>query len=74
MPFEEQTVSIFAGTQGFIDAVPVKDVVRFEQAMLADIRANHPGILTDIRDKREMTKDTTDALKSALTAFGKAFA
>ncbi|KQM63207.1 ATP synthase subunit alpha [Sphingomonas sp. Leaf17] len=74
MPFEEQTVSIFAGTQGFIDAVPVKDVVRYEQAMLADIRANHPHILTDIRDKREMTKDTTDALKSALTAFGKAFA
>ncbi len=74
MPFEEQTVSIFAGTQGFIDAVPVKDVVRYEQAMLADIRANHAGILTDIRDKREMTKDTTEALKSALTAFGKAFA
>ncbi|MFM9827468.1 MAG: F0F1 ATP synthase subunit alpha [Sphingomonas sp.] len=74
MPFEEQTVSIFAGTQGYIDAVPVNAVTRYEAAMLADMRANHAHILTDIRDKREMTKETTDALKDALAAFAKTFA
>ncbi|MEO7010635.1 MAG: F0F1 ATP synthase subunit alpha, partial [Caldimonas sp.] len=74
MPFEEQTVSIFAGTQGFLDTVPVDAVVRYEQAMLADIRANSPAILTDIRDKRDLSKETTEALKSALAAFSKTFA
>ena len=74
MPFEEQTVSIFAGTNGYIDNVPVNAVTRFEAAMLADMRTNHASILTDIRDKREMTKETTEALKDALAAFAKTFA
>ena len=74
MPFEEQTVSIFAGTNGYIDAVPVNAVTRFEAAMLADMRANHADILTDIRDKKELSKETTEALKVALGAFSKAFA
>ncbi|MBA4047227.1 MAG: F0F1 ATP synthase subunit alpha, partial [Sphingomonas sp.] len=69
MPFEEQTVSIFAGTNGYIDSVPVADVTRYEGAMLAHMRSAHAAILTDIRDKRELTKDNTDALKDALAAF-----
>ncbi|MBX9860023.1 MAG: F0F1 ATP synthase subunit alpha [Sphingomonas sp.] len=74
MPFEEQTVSIFAGTNGYIDSVPVADVTRYEGAMLAHIRSAHAAILTDIRDKRELTKETTDALKAALSDFTKSFA
>uniref|UniRef100_A0A494G9E6 ATP synthase subunit alpha n=1 Tax=Solanum lycopersicum TaxID=4081 RepID=A0A494G9E6_SOLLC len=74
MPFEEQTVSIFAGTNGYIDAVPVADVTRYEGAMLAHMRSAHAAILADIRDKRELTKETTDALKDALAAFAKTFA
>ena len=74
MPFEEQTVSIFAGTNGYIDSVPVADVTRYEGAMLAHMRSAHAAILTDIRDKRELTKDNTDALKDALAAFAKTFA
>ncbi|MBA4771711.1 MAG: F0F1 ATP synthase subunit alpha [Sphingomonas sp.] len=74
MPFEEQTVSIFAGTNGYIDAVPVADVTRYEGAMIAHMRSAHAAILADIRDKRELTKETTDALKDALAAFAKTFA
>ncbi|MGH6614653.1 F0F1 ATP synthase subunit alpha [Sphingomonas sp.] len=74
MPFEEQTASIFAGTNGYLDTVPVDAVVRYEQAMLADLRANHAAVLTDIREKRDLSKETTEALKSALAAFGKTFA
>ena len=74
MPFEEQTVSIFAGTNGFLDTVPVNAVVRYEQAMLAEMRSNHAALLTDIRDKRDLSKETTEALKTALGAFSKTFA
>ena len=66
MPFEEQTVSIFAGTNGFLDTVPVNAVVRYEQAMLAEMRSSHAALLTDIRDKRDLSKETTEALKTAL--------
>ncbi|MCM8730604.1 F0F1 ATP synthase subunit alpha [Hephaestia sp. GCM10023244] len=74
MPFEEQTVSIFAGTNGYIDDVPVDAVTRYEAAMLADIRANHPDILKDIHDTRDLSDATKGKLKDALAAFTKAFA
>jgi F-type H+-transporting ATPase subunit alpha len=74
MPFEEQTVSIFAGTNGFLDTVPVNAVVRYEQAMIATMRSDHADLLADIRDKRDLSKETTEALKTALGAFAKTFA
>ncbi len=74
LPFEEQTVSIFAGTQGYLDTVATADVVRYEAAMLADMRANHADILTAIRDSRDLKDDVRDQLKAALDAFAKTFA
>jgi len=74
LPFEEQVVSIFAGTQGFVDAVPTEAVTRYEAAMLADLRANSPEILTAIRDSKDLSDDTRGKLKDALTAFAKTFA
>jgi F-type H+-transporting ATPase subunit alpha len=74
LPFEEQTVSIFAGTNGYIDAIATQDVVRYEAAMLAEFRSKHADILKDIRDKRDLSDDTKAKLKDALDAFGKTFA
>ncbi|NML07489.1 F0F1 ATP synthase subunit alpha [Sphingomonas sp. G-3-2-10] len=74
MPFEEQVASIFAGTQGFLDVIPAADVVRYEQAMLADLRANHAGVLKAIRDSKDLSDDSRAGLKAALEAFAKTFA
>jgi len=74
MPVEEQVVSIFAGTQGFLDSVDVKDVVRYEAAMLSFMRSEHPGILAKIRDTKQLDDDTAAALKDVLAEFGKQFA
>jgi F-type H+-transporting ATPase subunit alpha len=74
LPFEEQTASIFAGTQGYLDSVPVDAVVRYEAAMLADLRANHVGVLKAIRDSKDLGNDVRDQLKAALDAFAKTFA
>ncbi|MGN6819137.1 MAG: F0F1 ATP synthase subunit alpha [Sphingomonas sp.] len=74
LPFEEQTASIFAGTQGYLDNVPVEAVVRYEAAMLADLRANHAGVLKAIRDSKDLKDDVRDQLKAALDAFAKTFA
>ncbi len=74
MPVEEQVAAIFAGTQGFIDAVDVKDVTRYEAAMLAYLRSDHKAILKKIRDTKALDDETAAKLKDALAAFGKQFA
>jgi F-type H+-transporting ATPase subunit alpha len=74
MPIEEQVASIFAGTQGFLDSVDVKDVVRYEAAMLSFLRSEKPEILAKIRDTKTLDDDTAKALKDALGQFGKTFA
>jgi F-type H+-transporting ATPase subunit alpha len=73
MPVEEQVASIFAGTQGFLDSVDAKDVVRYEAAMLSFLRSEKPKILKAIRDTKTLEDDTAKALKDALTEFGKTF-
>ena len=74
MPFEEQTASIWAGTNGYLDNVATTDVSRYEEAMLAYLRRDHAGILADIRDTRDLSDDTKGKLKDALESFGKQFA
>ena len=74
MPVEEQVASIYAGTQGFLDSVGVKDVVRYEAAMLSYLRSDHADVLGKIRDTKALDDDTAKALKEALATFGKQFA
>ena len=74
LPFEEQTVAIYAGTNGYLDSVPTEQVTRYEAAMLADMRANHAEVLNEIRTTKALGDDTVKKLKDALDAFGKTFA
>jgi F-type H+/Na+-transporting ATPase subunit alpha len=68
MSVEEQVVSIFAGTKGYLDDVPVADVRRFELEMLAHMRSRHGALLNDLR-----TKKITDDLGAAVQAFKDGF-
>ncbi len=74
LPFEEQTCSIFAGTNGYLDGIATSDVTRYEEAMLADLRANHADVLKGIRDSRDFSDDSKKALMAALDKFTKNFA
>jgi F-type H+-transporting ATPase subunit alpha len=74
MPVEEQVAAIYAGTSGFIDSIEVKDVTRYEAALLSFLRAEHGDILKSIRDTKQLDDDTTAKLKEALATFGKQFA
>ena len=74
LPFEEQTCSIFAGTNGYLDDIEAADVTRYEDAMLADMRSNHKGILKEIRDSRDLADGTKKKLTAALDKFAKTFA
>jgi F-type H+-transporting ATPase subunit alpha len=74
LPFEEQTVSIFAGTNGYLDTVAVQDVVRYEAAMLSYMRSDHADTLAAIRDSRDLGDDAKGKVKAALDSFAKTFA
>src|SRR3984885_514971 len=74
MPVEEQVVSIFAGTKGYLDKVEVSAVTRFEAQMLGEIKAKAPKLLDAIRDKRELSADTEKELSAFLDNFAKNFA
>ncbi len=71
-PVEEQTVSIWAGTTGKLDEVPVEDVLRFESELLDHLRRN-TSILTTIRDSNKLEPDTTSALEAEVLKFKKTF-
>jgi F-type H+-transporting ATPase subunit alpha len=74
MPFEEQVASIFAGVNGYLDGIPAAAVTRFEEAFLSEMRTKHADVLTAIRDSKDLSAESSAALKSALEAFVKTFA
>jgi F-type H+-transporting ATPase subunit alpha len=67
MSVEEQVVVIYAGTNGFVDDVPVDDVKRFENDLLSFIRGRHPKLLEHIRTTGSIPEG--DALEKAVAAF-----
>jgi len=72
-PVEEQVVSIWAGTNGFLDDVPVEDVSRFESDFLEYLRRSHAGILQSIRETLTLPEETVTSLKDAIAEFRKGF-
>ncbi|MCU1380527.1 MAG: atpA, partial [Acidimicrobiales bacterium] len=67
MPVEEQVVSLYAGTRGFLDIVPVADVRRYERGLLEWFRTRNSDILDAIRTTGNIPDE--DALKAAIQAF-----
>jgi F-type H+/Na+-transporting ATPase subunit alpha len=71
---EEQVVSIFLGTGGHLDSVPVEDVGRFEAEFLDHVRASEEDILKEIRESQKLSDETSDKLVEAINQFKKGFA
>ena len=74
MAVEEQVISIFAGTRGYLDKIDLGAVTRFETSMLGDIKARAPQILQSIRETRELTPATEKELAAFLDGFAATFA
>ncbi len=66
-------VSIWAGSNGYLDDVPIEDVSRFEHDFLENLQRSHEGILTAIRETKALSEDTVTALKDAVEEFRKSF-
>jgi F-type H+-transporting ATPase subunit alpha len=73
VPVEEQVVSLFAGTRGYLDKLPVSAVGEFERRLLSELKSREPAIIDSIRADREIKKDTETKLVAFLDGFAKSF-
>jgi F-type H+/Na+-transporting ATPase subunit alpha len=73
LKMEEQVVVIYAGTSGFLDALPINRIKAFEEGLLAHVRSKHADILESIRTTRDLSDEVADKLKAAVEAFAKTF-
>src|SRR5215472_4471127 len=73
LPVERQVVSVWAGTGGYLDDVPVDDVRRFENDFLDYLQRSHDGVYASIRETGELTDDTATMLKDAIGEFRRGF-
>ncbi|MGT2424744.1 F0F1 ATP synthase subunit alpha [Amnibacterium kyonggiense] len=71
-PVEEQVVSIWSGTNGKFDEVPVEDVLRFERELL-DYLKHNTSVLDTLRETNVLDDDTVAALDESVDAFKKEF-
>jgi F-type H+-transporting ATPase subunit alpha len=70
VPVEEQVVLIYAGTRGFLDAVPTAAVRRYESELVEWMRAKKSDLLAAIRDKKDIKADDIEGrIKAALQEF-----
>ncbi|MFN8059458.1 MAG: F0F1 ATP synthase subunit alpha [Vicinamibacterales bacterium] len=74
LPVEKQVAIIYAGTNGYLDAVAVKDVGVYEKELYRFLDTRHPGILTALAQKKTVDDELKASLTQALTEFGKEFA
>ncbi|HEY9463550.1 MAG TPA: F0F1 ATP synthase subunit alpha [Vicinamibacterales bacterium] len=70
---EKQVVIIYAATKGFIDAVAIEDVRRYEEDLYRFLETRHPGVLSGLAEKKILDDDSKAALERALKEFGQQF-
>ena len=70
----EQVVAIFAGVRGYLDGIGVRDVTRFEEGLLGEIKARHGELMARIDESGDLDDDTEKEVDGIVAAFAKTFA
>jgi F-type H+-transporting ATPase subunit alpha len=73
LKMEEQVVVIWAGTNGYLDKLPLNKVRAFEDGLLALMRGKHVDLLNTIRDSRDLTDQTAGKVKSVVEEYARTF-
>ncbi|WP_457600810.1 F0F1 ATP synthase subunit alpha [Hydrogenivirga sp.] len=73
LPVEKQIVAIFAGTNGYLDDLPVESVRKFEKELYAFFDNERPDILQEIREKKALDDELKQKIKEALDTFKSKF-
>lgn len=73
LPVEEEVVSLFLGTKGYVDSVPIEDVRRFEAEFLAHLRRSQAGVLSEIVETNKLSEDGEKAIAKEVEEFKEQF-
>jgi len=73
MPMEKQVMILYAVINGYLDDVAVEKIVTFESNFHSFMKTNHPEIGERIAKEKELTRETEEALKTAILEFKKSF-
>ena len=73
MPVEKQVVSIFCGTNGYLDDIEVSDIVRFESEFFSYMERSHADILKEIVDTGDLDDELLERLHTAVKGFKETF-
>ena len=74
LKMEEQCCVIYAGVNGYLDAIPVNRVRAFEDGLLTLLRTSHADLLTSIRTSKDLSDADGAKLKSLVETYAKSFA
>jgi len=73
MDVEDQVISIFAGTRGFLDDITVEQVLPFEDGLIKFIKNSKADIRKELSEKKEITKELDEKLRAAIKEFKESF-
>ncbi|KJR41294.1 F0F1 ATP synthase subunit alpha [Candidatus Magnetoovum chiemensis] len=74
MAVDEQIIGIYAGTQGFLDDIPIDKILRFEEGLIAIMRTQYKSIKEEIVTKKALSDELKAQLNNAIGEFKKTFA
>ena len=73
IPVEKQVIAIYAGTNGYLDSIPVSSVRKFEMELYGFLDANYKSLLEELRTKKAIDDSVKAKLKEALDKFKASF-
>ncbi len=73
LPMEKQVTIIYAGTRGFLDALPIDVLGDYEKQLYTFIETNYPEIFAELKEKKEFTPDMDAKMRSILEEFKTVF-
>ncbi len=73
LPMEKQVTILYAGTNGYLDKLPVDTLADYEAEVYSYIESNDPSIFSDLKEKEEFTDEIKEKMNKALTSFGETF-
>ncbi len=73
LPMEKQVAILYAGTKGFLDDLPVESLAQYETGLYSFIEDRYPQIVSELKEKQEISDELDKTMTEALNAYGEEF-
>ena len=73
LSMEKQVTILFAGTRGFLDALPIDVLAKYEAGLYKFIEDRFPKVFEGLKEKQAIDDDLDKLMREALTAYGEEF-